>query len=78
MTTEHERMLQAIEGELTARERRVLFLRYGIESPRGMTYSKIGKIIGRTAPTVRQIVLKSIRKFRCQERLAKILGEDFP
>ncbi len=54
---------QVLEG-LTAREQRVLELRYGLQGHRAYTLKEVGKIFGLTRERVRQIEKDALRKLR--------------
>ena len=49
---------------LTAREQRVLELRYGLRGHRSYTLKEVGKIFGLTRERVRQIEKEALRKLR--------------
>jgi RNA polymerase primary sigma factor len=53
---------------LTAREQRVLELRYGLRGHRAYTLKEVGKIFGLTRERVRQIEKEALRKLRHPQR----------
>jgi RNA polymerase primary sigma factor len=53
---------------LTAREQRVLELRYGLRGHRAYTLKEVGKIFGLTRERVRQIEKEALRKLRHPNR----------
>ena len=59
-------------GSLTARERRVLQLRFGLEDGRARTLEEVGKEFGVTRERIRQIEAKALRKLRHPSRSKKL------
>jgi RNA polymerase primary sigma factor len=68
-TTEAKLMRECIDGilkkYLTARERKILYLYYGLEEGcEGMTLEKIGALMGVTRERIRQIRERAFEKLR--------------
>jgi RNA polymerase primary sigma factor len=59
---------------LTAREQRVLELRYGLRGHRAYTLKEVGKIFGLTRERVRQIEKEALRKLRHPSRARVLLA----
>jgi RNA polymerase primary sigma factor len=59
---------------LTAREQRVLELRYGLRGHRAYTLKEVGKIFGLTRERVRQIEKEALRKLRHPSRARTLLA----
>jgi RNA polymerase primary sigma factor len=59
---------------LTAREQRVLELRYGLRGHRAYTLKEVGKIFGLTRERVRQIEKEALRKLRHPSRARALLA----
>jgi RNA polymerase primary sigma factor len=59
---------------LTAREQRVLELRYGLRGHRAYTLKEVGKIFGLTRERVRQIEKEALRKLRHPSRASVLLA----
>jgi RNA polymerase primary sigma factor len=57
---------------LSAREQRVLELRYGLRGHRAYTLKEVGKIFGLTRERVRQIEKEALRKLRHPSRAAQL------
>ena len=57
---------------LTARERRVMHLRYGIIDGQERTLAEIGGRLGVTRERIRQIEAKALHKLRARSRSAKL------
>ena len=57
---------------LTARERRVLQLRFGLEDGRSRTLEEVGREFGVTRERIRQIEAKALRKLRHPSRSKKL------
>lgn len=64
--------LAGVLGSLSPRERRVLGLRYGLESGRQHTLDEIGAQLGVTRERVRQIEANALRKLRHSSRGKKL------
>jgi RNA polymerase primary sigma factor len=62
----------AVLSSLSPRERRVLDLRYGLESGRQHTLDEIGNELGVTRERIRQIETKALRKLRHPSRSKKL------
>jgi RNA polymerase primary sigma factor len=60
--------VQALLGELTEREQRVLTLRYGLEDDRPRTLEEVGRALGVTRERVRQIEHEALSRLRGQGR----------
>ena len=69
-----ERLYQAMSECLTAREEKVLRLRYGLDDGRLRTLEEVGKEFDVTRERIRQIEAKAIRKLRHPTR-SKMLGD---
>jgi RNA polymerase primary sigma factor len=61
---ERDRFLHSSLGELTARERRVLLMHFGIGQRRAYTLEEIGRKFQLTRERIRQIELKALKKLR--------------
>jgi RNA polymerase primary sigma factor len=59
-------------GSLTARERKVLQLRFGLEDGRARTLEEVGKEFNVTRERIRQIEAKALRKLRHPSRSKKL------
>jgi len=59
-------------SELTARERRVLILRFGLEDGRSRTLEEVGTEFNVTRERIRQIEAKALRKLRHPSRSRKL------
>jgi RNA polymerase primary sigma factor len=57
---------------LSARERRVLQLRFGLSEGRERTLEEVGKRFGVTRERIRQIEAKALRKLRHPSRSKKL------
>jgi len=71
----HQLLKEQVEdvlGSLTARERRVLQLRFGLKDGRGRTLEEVGKEFGVTRERIRQIEAKALRKLRHPSRSKKL------
>ncbi|MPZ14456.1 MAG: RNA polymerase sigma factor RpoD [Chloroflexi bacterium] len=66
-----EQMIEVMTS-LTPRERRVLDLRYGLESGRQHTLDEIGSELGVTRERIRQIEARALRKLRHPSRSKKL------
>jgi RNA polymerase primary sigma factor len=64
--------VESVLGSLTARERRVLQLRFGLEDGRARTLEEVGKEFGVTRERIRQIEAKALRKLRHPSRSKKL------
>ena len=58
------REVEAPWDRLSERERRVLFLRFGLEDGRSHTLEEVGRELGVTAKSVRRIEARALRQFR--------------
>ncbi len=70
-----ERM-EDVLGTLSAREREVLVMRFGLEDGRGKTLEEVGREFGVTRERIRQIEAKALRKLRHPSRARR--PEDYP
>ena len=75
--TQFKMMRECIDGilrkYLTARERKILYLYYGLdEGSEGMTLERIGEIMGVTRERIRQIEAKALRKLKHPSRSRKM------
>jgi len=59
-------------GTLSAREKRVLELRFGLVDNRSRTLEEVGKEFGVTRERIRQIEAKALRKLRHPSRSQKL------
>jgi RNA polymerase primary sigma factor len=66
-----EQVAQVLNS-LSPRERRVLDLRYGLETGRQHTLDEIGNELGVTRERIRQIETKALRKLRHPSRSKKL------
>ena len=64
--------VESVLGSLTASERRVLQLRFGLEDGRARTLEEVGKEFGVTRERIRQIEAKALRKLRHPSRSKKL------
>ena len=64
--------LEAAMSTLSAREREVLKLRFGLEDGRTRTLEEVGKIFSVTRERIRQIEAKALRKLRHPKRSEKL------
>ena len=64
--------LTDVLGTLTAREARVLKLRFGLEDGRARTLEEVGKEFNVTRERIRQIEAKALRKLRHPSRSKKL------
>jgi len=67
-------LLSDVLSELTAREREVLRLRFGLDGDSAQTLDEVGKKLGVTRERVRQIERSALRKMRHPARLRKLQG----
>lgn len=65
-----------LQKYLTPRERKVIILRFGLESDKPMTLEEVGREYGITRERVRQIEAKAIRKLRFRFAKNKITWEN--
>ncbi len=73
--TTHELLKEQIDrllDELTPREKRILQLRYGLNSGRGCTLDEVGREFGVTRERIRQLEAKALRKLRQPGRSRKL------
>ena len=70
LSTEIEKVLST----LTAREERVIRLRFGIGFERDYTLEQVGEILGLTVERVRQIEREAMRKMRQPNRAKRLKG----
>jgi len=71
----HQLLKEQVEdvlGSLTARERKVLQLRFGLEDGRARTLEEVGKEFNVTRERIRQIEAKALRKLRHPSRSKKL------
>ena len=59
-------------GTLSARERKVLQFRFGLEDGRSRTLEEVGREFGVTRERIRQIEAKALRKLRHPSRASKL------
>jgi RNA polymerase primary sigma factor len=64
--------MEVVLSSLSPRERKVLDLRYGLESGRQHTLDEIGIELGVTRERIRQIEAKALRKLRHPSRSKKL------
>jgi RNA polymerase primary sigma factor len=64
--------VQGLLGELTARERSILELRYGLGARDPLTLQEIGAEIGLTRERVRQIEGEALEKLRLRSHSARL------
>jgi RNA polymerase primary sigma factor len=64
--------MKDILDSLTARERRVLRLRFGLDDGQSRTLEEVGQKLGVTRERVRQIEAKALRKLRHPLRSRKL------
>jgi RNA polymerase primary sigma factor len=57
-------------GHLTARERDVITLRYGLQTDRSLSLEELGRVLGLTRERVRQIEMKAMQKLRKNQQVA--------
>ena len=68
-----EKMKEVLDT-LTERERKVLFLRFGLEDGYSRTLEEVGKVFQVTRERIRQIEAKALRKMRHPTRLRQLNG----
>jgi RNA polymerase primary sigma factor len=64
--------LEDVLDTLTAREERVLRLRFGLDDGRSRTLEEVGQVFGVTRERIRQIEAKALRKLRHPSRSKKL------
>jgi RNA polymerase primary sigma factor len=64
--------MDSVLSSLTARERRVLELRFGLAGEKLYTLSEIGDALGVTRERIRQIEAKALRKLRHPSRSTRL------
>src|SRR5215216_6273054 len=64
--------MEDVLGTLSAREREVLTMRFGLEDGRGRTLEEVGREFGVTRERIRQIEAKALRKLRHPSRAKKL------
>ena len=75
MTDFLKEQIEDVFSCLTDRERKVLYLRFGLKDGRPRTLEEVGKIFKVTRERIRQIEVKALRKLRHPSRRKKL--EDF-
>ena len=65
---EAQRQIANSFSDLTAREERILRLRYGFDSPEDLTYQQIGDQFGVQRERIRQLEAKALRKLKHPKR----------
>jgi RNA polymerase primary sigma factor len=68
LESERHRLLHALLRDLTARERRILRMHFGIGQRRSYTLEEIGQTFHLTRERIRQIELKALKKLRHPHR----------
>ncbi len=66
--------LDAIIGELSPREQKILDMRFGLKDGVTHTLEEVGKVFGVTRERIRQIEAKSLEKIRQHEKTEKLKG----
>ncbi len=66
--------LDAIIGELSPREQKILDMRFGLEDGVTHTLEEVGKVFGVTRERIRQIEAKALEKIRQHEKTEKLKG----
>ncbi len=69
----HEQV-EDVLASITARERRILQLRFGLEDGRSRTLEEVGREFGVTRERIRQIEAKALRKLRHPSRSRNLRG----
>ena len=69
---ELRRVIYTVIDELSAKERKVIIERFGLESGHALTLEEVGKMLGVTRERVRQIEFKALRKLRYPNRTRKL------
>lgn len=64
--------LEGVLDTLTAREKKVLRLRFGLDDGRSRTLEEVGQVFGVTRERIRQIEAKALRKLRHPSRSKKL------
>jgi len=75
VSTESSLMMSDIRGVLsvlTAREREILILRYGLKDGQQRTLEQVGKLVGITRERTRQIEIKALRALRTHDVSSKL------
>ncbi len=67
-----EQLDEVLENSLTAREKRILELRFGIEDGRSRTLEEVGREFDVTRERIRQIQVKALRKLRHPSRIREL------
>lgn len=76
ITNRREVIASYLQKYLSPRERKVIILRFGLESGRPMKLEEIGREYGITRERIRQIEAKALRKLRVQFAKNKITWEN--
>ena len=73
VTEEMENIFLEVLKELTAKEERVVRLRYGLDDGINRTYKEIGEEFGLTASRIHQITHKAVLKLHHPARSRKVV-----
>lgn len=64
--------IRGVLSTLTAREREIIILRFGLKDGKQRTLEQVGKLVGITRERTRQIELKALRALRSSDRTEKL------